>query len=92
LIKYAFQLQVEIDDVMTTVKGSIGEDLRSRLPYSDAVLHEVLRIGNIVPGALLHTNTRPVNLGGYTIPTGTAIHSRWKYHNMFPHSPPLYKN
>ncbi|XP_078141773.1 cytochrome P450 2J4-like [Centroberyx gerrardi] len=47
---------------------------RTNLPYTDAVIHEVQRMGNIVPLSLpSHVTSRDIQLGGYTVPKGVTI-------------------
>lgn len=41
---------------------------RPNLPYTDAVIHEVQRMGNIVPLNGLRKATKDTTLGGYFIP------------------------
>ena len=67
---------------------TINDDLRLQLPYTEAVLEEVLRIGNIVPGALLHSNKKSVVIGGYVLPPGTAINSSMNSFLMDPETFP----
>lgn len=43
-------------------------DDRVNLPYTDAVIHEIQRFGNIAPLSLPHTTNKPIQLEGYTIP------------------------
>lgn len=43
-------------------------DDRANLPYTDAVIHECMRMGNIVPLSLPHITIRDMQLGGYTVP------------------------
>lgn len=38
------------------------------MPYTNAVIHESLRMGNVVPLSLLHATGRDIQLEGYTIP------------------------
>ena len=52
---------------------STMNELRSKLPYTKAVLLEAQRIGNIVPRALLHSNTKTIHIGNYTLPPGTSV-------------------
>ncbi len=49
---------------------------RPSTPYTEAVLHEVLRFGNIFPLSVAHRATADGFLGGgrYFIPGGTDIH------------------
>lgn len=46
---------------------------RQDMPYSEAVINEVLRCGNIVPLSLPHTATKDTVIGGYTIPKGVFV-------------------
>uniref|UniRef100_A0A4W6DJ00 Cytochrome P450, family 2, subfamily AE, polypeptide 1 n=1 Tax=Lates calcarifer TaxID=8187 RepID=A0A4W6DJ00_LATCA len=66
------KVQAEIDCVIGQSKQPSTED-RPSLPYTDAVIHEVQRISNIVPLSLPHVTTRDIQLGGYTIPKGVTI-------------------
>lgn len=40
----------------------------ANMPYTNAVIHESLRMGNVVPLSLLHATGRDLQLEGYTIP------------------------
>ncbi|KAL7397564.1 hypothetical protein ABVT39_024087 [Epinephelus coioides] len=66
------KVQAEIDKVIGQSRQPSMED-RVNLPYTDAVIHEVQRMGNIVPLSLPHATTRDIQLGGYTIPKGVTI-------------------
>ncbi|XP_071343743.1 cytochrome P450 2J4-like isoform X2 [Trachinotus anak] len=66
------KVQAEIDRVIGQSRQPSMED-RVNLPYTDAVIHEVQRMGNIVPLSLPHITSRGVQLGGYTIPKGVTI-------------------
>ncbi|XP_006813064.1 cytochrome P450 2U1-like [Saccoglossus kowalevskii] len=46
---------------------------RKHLPYTEATLLEIQRIGSILPFALPHRALRDTTLGGYNIPSGTAV-------------------
>ncbi|KAF3691118.1 Cytochrome P450 2J2 [Channa argus] len=43
------------------------------MPYTDAVIHEIQRMGDIVPLNLFRTVNKDTLLGKYTIPKGTTI-------------------
>lgn len=46
------------------------------MPYTNAVIHESLRRGNVVPLSLLHATGRDMQLEGYTIPKVLSSHMR----------------
>ncbi|XP_059196409.1 cytochrome P450 2J6-like [Centropristis striata] len=66
------KVQAEIDSVIGQSRQPSMED-RANLPYTDAVIHEIQRMGNIVPLSLPHITNRDIQLGGYTIPKGVTI-------------------
>ncbi|KAM9358055.1 uncharacterized protein ABDE67_003558 [Symphorus nematophorus] len=66
------KVQAEIDKVIGQSRQPSMDD-RANLPYTNAVIHEVQRIGNIVPLSLPHFTNRDVQLGGYTVPKGVTI-------------------
>ncbi|XP_063746919.1 cytochrome P450 2J6-like [Eleginops maclovinus] len=66
------KVQAEIDSVIGQSRHPSMED-RANLPYTDAVLHDIQRMGNIVPLSLPHVTSRDIQLGDYTIPKGVTI-------------------
>lgn len=46
---------------------------RSRMPYTDAVIHEIQRYIDLVPNSLPHAVTRDIKFRNYLIPKGTTI-------------------
>ncbi|XP_041646900.1 cytochrome P450 2J4-like [Cheilinus undulatus] len=66
------KVQAEIDAVIGQSRPPSTED-RVNLPYTDAVLHEIQRIGNVAPLSLPHMTNKDLQLGGYTIPKGVMI-------------------
>ncbi|XP_060087086.1 cytochrome P450 2K6-like [Heteronotia binoei] len=74
MMKYP-EIQKKVQDEMTKVIGSAQPRIehRAKLPYTDAVVHEVQRFGNIAPTTLPRATTADVTLGGYFIPKGTYI-------------------
>ncbi|XP_063322079.1 cytochrome P450 2J2-like [Pelmatolapia mariae] len=66
------KVQAEIDRVVGQSRLPTLTD-RPKLPYTDAVIHETQRVGNIVPLGLPKMASKDSTLGGYFIPKGTAV-------------------
>ncbi|KAG9269222.1 cytochrome P450 2J6-like [Astyanax mexicanus] len=66
------KVQEEIDRVIGQSRQPSLAD-RADMPYTDAVLHEVQRIGNIVPLSLHRTAAKDIQIGKHIIPKGTEI-------------------
>ncbi|XP_056132348.1 cytochrome P450 2J4-like [Lampris incognitus] len=66
------KVQAEIDRVIGSSRQPSMMD-RANLPYTDAVIHEIQRMGNIVPLSIPHITNRDVQLGDYTVPKGVTI-------------------
>eukprot|EP00062_Callorhinchus_milii_P003644 gi/632941764/ref/XP_007886041.1/ PREDICTED: LOW QUALITY PROTEIN: vitamin D 25-hydroxylase [Callorhinchus milii] len=48
-------------------------DHKSQMPYTEAVLHEVLRFCNIAPLGIFRATTKDSTVRGYSIPKGTMV-------------------
>ncbi|XP_070806077.1 cytochrome P450 2A5-like [Pituophis catenifer annectens] len=66
------KIHEEIDRVVGVNQTPRMED-RLQMPYTEAMIHEIQRFGDIVPLGLPRRVTRDVQLRGYTIPKGTEI-------------------
>ena len=66
------KVQAEIDEV-------IGKDdfpsmsHRTKMPYTEACLAEIQRLGDIVPFGVPHSTTEDITFRGFFIPSGTMI-------------------
>lgn len=70
MMKYPYiqeKVHEEIISIIGSERSPRAED-RTNLPYTNAVIHEIQRFGNIVPMNLLHSTTADVNFKGYFIP------------------------
>ncbi|KAJ8406596.1 hypothetical protein AAFF_G00301700 [Aldrovandia affinis] len=84
--------QKEIDEVLGEKAQASFED-RPRMPYTQAMIHEVQRVANTVPLSVFHTTTKDTQLMGYDIPKDTLIipnlssvlneESQWKFPHDF---------
>ncbi|XP_030626554.1 cytochrome P450 2J2 [Chanos chanos] len=75
MIKYPeiqAKVQAEIDRVIGSSRQPSLAD-RENLPYTDAVIHEIQRFGNIIAPNMGRSTTKDTYIGGYNIPKGTAV-------------------
>ncbi|XP_060086921.1 cytochrome P450 2K6-like [Heteronotia binoei] len=74
MMKYP-EIQKKVKEEITKVIGSAEPRIehRAKLPFTDAVIHEVQRFANIVPTNVPHATTADVTLGDYFIPKETYI-------------------
>ncbi|KAJ0056632.1 hypothetical protein NL108_010586 [Boleophthalmus pectinirostris] len=62
----------EIDSVLTNGRMPTLDD-KHKMPFVEAVLHEVLRFCNIVPLGIFRATSQDANVNGYKIPKGTMV-------------------
>ncbi|XP_075043071.1 cytochrome P450 2A6-like isoform X2 [Mixophyes fleayi] len=75
LIKYPElqdKLHEEIDQVIGQIRQPSVED-RNKMPYMNALLHEIQRYSDVFPMGIVRSTTRDVPFHGYCIPKGTDV-------------------
>ena len=65
------KVQQELKENIGTGKLKMND--KSKIPYTEAVIHEIQRRGNIAPLALIHQSTDNVDIGPYSVPPKTLI-------------------
>ncbi|XP_029952822.1 cytochrome P450 2K4-like [Salarias fasciatus] len=84
--------QREIDQVLEGKARVTFED-RHKMPYVQAVIHEIQRVSNVGPLSIYHCTTKDTELMGYSLPKGTIIiqnltsvlneEGQWKFPHEF---------
>ncbi|XP_066452240.1 cytochrome P450 2K6-like [Eleutherodactylus coqui] len=81
-LRWALLLMMKYPEIQRTVQSEIEKVIgsaepqvihRKQMPYTDAVIHEIQRFGNIVPTNLPHATTQDVNFRGYLLPKGGHV-------------------
>ncbi len=66
------KVQAELDRVTGRGRMPCWAD-RPETPYTEAVIHEIQRCGNIVPLSVFHATSTDCHLGGYFLPKNTVV-------------------
>ncbi|KAG8579993.1 hypothetical protein GDO81_007067 [Engystomops pustulosus] len=81
-LRWGLLLMMKYPDIQKKVQNEIENVIgfaqpqtehRKQMPYTDAVIHEIQRFGDIVPGNLPHATIRDINFMGYFLPKGTCV-------------------
>ncbi|XP_078140581.1 cytochrome P450 2K1-like [Centroberyx gerrardi] len=69
-------IQDQVQEELSRMIGSrqVRVEDRKNLPYTDAVIHEIQRLANIVPMSLPHKTSQDVTFQGYFIKKGTTVY------------------
>ncbi|CAJ0945429.1 unnamed protein product [Ranitomeya imitator] len=65
------KVQNEIENIIGSAQPQVEH--RKEMPYTNAVIHEIQRFGDVVPGSLPHATTTDITFRGYNLSKGTTV-------------------
>ena len=81
-LDWAMLFMIQNPDIQTKVRQELNQNIGSKklkmsdknnIPYTEAVIHEIQRRGNIAPLSLIHQTTTNIDIGPYSVPSKTRI-------------------
>ena len=81
-LDWAMLFMIQNPDIQMKVRQELKQNIGSKkvkmsdkhkVPYTEAVIHEIQRRANITPLGLFHATSTTVNIGPYSVPPKTVI-------------------
>uniref|UniRef100_A0A670ZRI7 Cytochrome P450 family 2 subfamily F member 1 n=1 Tax=Pseudonaja textilis TaxID=8673 RepID=A0A670ZRI7_PSETE len=97
-LRYAILILMKFPEVAAKVQEEIAKVIgperlpsiadRARMPYTDAVIHEVQRFADIIPMGIPHALTKDTHFRGFFFPEGTNV---WPFFHSVHQDPTQFK-
>uniref|UniRef100_A0A8C5MWS1 Cytochrome P450 n=1 Tax=Leptobrachium leishanense TaxID=445787 RepID=A0A8C5MWS1_9ANUR len=81
-LRWGILMMIKYPEIQEKVQAEIAQTVgltqpnyshREQMPYTNAVIHEIQRFGDILPMVVPHEVTKDVDFKGYFIPKGTRV-------------------